>query len=57
MEKNENISVISKGTTEWNQFRVEGTAPAEATTLRIWIHSFYAAKPVVEIDDIELMSY
>lgn len=57
MERNENITVISKGSTEWNQFKVEGVAPAEAATLRIWIHSFYAAKPVVEIDDIELMSY
>ena len=55
VQKNENIVIISKGTTDWKQFKVEGVAPAGAATLRIWIHSFYADMPVADVDDVGLI--
>jgi len=55
LEQSKSSVTLAEGTTEWTQFSVNGVAPANAETLRIWIHSFYAAKPIGDVDDFELI--
>jgi len=52
--KNENLTILSKDTADWKQYTLEGVAPADSATVKVWVHSFGAAKVTGDIDDLEL---
>jgi hypothetical protein len=46
---------LRPGPTDWVQYTLRGTAPRDAATIRIWMHSFTAAKVVADLDDFSLV--
>ena len=53
--KNENIVSVPKGARDWEQFTVEGVAPDEAASLKIWIHSFTKNHVSADVDDFSVL--
>lgn len=46
---------IAHGNGEWFEYQLEATAPPEAVTLAIWIHSYSTAVGTIDFDDFKLV--
>lgn len=53
--KNQVNVVLQRGDTQWKPFSAKGTAPATATQVDIWIHSFNKSTVTADFDDFELV--
>lgn len=53
--KNQVNVVLQRGDTQWKQFSAKGTAPAPATQVDIWIHSFNKNSVTADFDDFVLV--
>ncbi|CAN5493329.1 hypothetical protein BH09PLA1_BH09PLA1_29100 [soil metagenome] len=52
-EFNNDILVKVKGG-EWKLYTLRGTAPENAATVRVWIHTFNASQTIADFDDVLL---
>lgn len=52
---NENLTMIPKTATDWTQFSVDGAAPDNAFSLKVWIHSFTKSIVVADVDDFTVL--
>ncbi|MDY7229321.1 carbohydrate binding domain-containing protein [Hyalangium rubrum] len=46
---------VPNSATSWTQLQVNGVAPANAVTARIWLHSYGASVVTVDLDDLEFI--
>jgi hypothetical protein len=53
--KNQINVAVRRADTQWKQFSAKGTAPATATQVDIWIHSFNKNSVTADFDDFELV--
>jgi hypothetical protein len=53
--KNQVNVAVRKNDTDWKQFSVAGVAPATATQVEIWIHSFTKNEVTADFDDFVLV--
>lgn len=53
--RNENLVFVPKGIQDWEQLTVEGEAPDDAATLKVWIHSFTKNQVLADIDDLSVL--
>jgi len=54
-QKNEIIVALNRGDTEWKNRSVKGTAPADAATVEVWIHSYSKNLVTADFDDLTLV--
>lgn len=53
--KNQVNVAVRRTDTEWKQFSVAGAAPATATQVEIWVHSFSKNEVTADFDDFVLV--
>jgi hypothetical protein len=53
--KNQVSVAVRRGDSEWKQFSASGAAPAMATQVEIWIHSFLKNEVTADFDDFVLV--
>lgn len=53
--KNQVNVPVRRSDTDWKQFSVVGTAPAAATQVEIWVHSFTKNEVTADFDDFVLV--
>jgi hypothetical protein len=53
--KNQITAAVKRNDTEWKQFSVAGVAPATATQVEIWVHSFIKNEVTADFDDFVLV--
>jgi hypothetical protein len=48
------IKIRVKGE-KWQEYTLKGTAPADAATVRVWVHTSMLGKAIVDVDDVVLV--
>lgn len=48
---------LKKPDNQWHQYTITATAPAVATSVKVWAHTWSTAKVIVDMDDFELTGF